>query len=389
MDRLNRSFEAVLENIKGINLQKDNGNVVTSILTRPEVLNWPIWPTLSIVVGVTLLLGLAIGLGIVYVLDLLDDHFRSPEELQMHVGGRCWQWSRRMASSAESGLGAVFLHSNSDAAEAEPFRTLYTASALTEGGIRRLVFSSSEPGDGKTTVSANLGLLYSHTGKRTLLIDADMPPPWFDSPVKPARPRGLSTVLRDSSALGDALQANLHANIVPNLDVLAAGPRPHNPAELLTSDRFAELISWAEENYDQIIIDSPPAVVADAAIIGRLTDGVLLVVRPEKNRRRTVLRAAEGLTSLGTRVLGVVVNRLVDENREDYSGYGYGYGYAYSYHYGGDQDGESASSANAESDVQDSSESIRPIGEPRVPRGCAWHPHSPPRRMIHSETAHK
>ncbi len=92
-DRLNRSFEAVLKNIKGINLQKENGTVLTSILARPEVLAAPVWPTLGVVAGLTLLLGLASGLAIVYVLDLLDDHFRSPEELQMHSGRPCWRWS--------------------------------------------------------------------------------------------------------------------------------------------------------------------------------------------------------------------------------------------------------------------------------------------------------
>ena len=304
LDRLNRSFEAVLENIKGINLQKENGTVLTSILARPEVLASPVWPTLSVVAGLTLLLGLGGGLAIVYVLDLLDDHFRSPEELQLHVGAPVLAMVRRMKTEAEHGIEAVFLHSNPGATEAESFRTLHTALALTEGGIRRLVLSSSEPGDGKTTVSSNLGMVFAQSGKRTLLIDADMRRPGLTSLLNLRGPRGLSSVLRDSASLDESLQANLHPAIVPNLDVLAAGSRPRNPAELLTSDRFSELISWAEEHYDQVLIDSPPALVADAAIIGRLTDGVLMVVRPEKNRRRTVLRAAEGFAALGHETAG-------------------------------------------------------------------------------------
>ncbi len=350
LDRLNRSFEAVLENMKGINLQKESGTVLTSILARPEVLPTPVWPTLNVVAGLTLLIGLVVGLGIVYVLDLLDDHFRSPEELQMHVGAPVLAMIRRMTPLAEHGLDAVFLHTHPTATEAESFRTLHTALALTEGGIRRLVLSSSEPGDGKTTVSSNLSMVFAQSGKRTLLIDADMRRPGLSSLLDLRGQRGLSSVLRDSASLGESLQANLHHAIVPNLDVLPSGPRPRNPAELLTSDRFSELVSWAEENYDQVLIDSPPALVADAAIIGRLTDGVLLVVRPEKNRRRTVLRAAEGLAALGTRVLGIVINRLVDENREDYGGYGYGYGYGYRYAEEG-QDSEPASTATESEDA--------------------------------------
>ncbi len=252
--------------------------------------------------------------------------------------------------------------------------------ALTDGGIRRLVLSSSEPGDGKTTVSANLGMVFAQSGKRTLLIDADMRRPGLSALLDLRGQRGLSSVLRDSAALDESLQANLHVAVVPNLDVLASGPRPRNPAELLTGDRFSELVSWADENYDQILIDSPPAIVSDAAIIGRLTDGVVLVVRPEKNRRRTVLRAAEGLAALGTRVLGVVVNRLVDENREDYTGYGYGYGYGYSYRYGAEgHDGESASTASeGEDDFADVSG--QPAAQP--PRSARTSRNVPARRRV-------
>jgi capsular exopolysaccharide synthesis family protein len=282
----------------------------------------------------------------------------------MHVGVPVLAMVRRMPVVAEHGLDAVFLHTNPGAAEAESFRTLHTALALTEGGIRRLVLSSSEPGDGKTTVSSNLSMVFAQSGKRTLLIDADMRRPGLTSLLNMRGPRGLSSVLRDSAPLEESLQANLHSAVVPNLDVLPAGSRPRNPAELLTSDRFSELISWAEENYDQVLIDSPPALVSDAAIIGRLTDGVLLVVRPEKNRRRTVLRAAEAFATLGTRLLGIVVNRLVDENREDYSGYGYGYGYGYRYA-DDDHDGEPALAASGGGPAF--AGSTEPAAEPTAP----------------------
>ena len=113
-----------------------------------------------------------------------------------------------------------------------------------------------------------------------------------------------------------------------------------NPMALLASNRFADLMAWAEVDSEQIVVDSPPALaVSDSAIIGRLVDGVILIVRPEKNRRRMVVRAVESYPSLGVNVLGTVINHIDSEKSTDYYGYGYGYGYGYSY--GHDEPAES------------------------------------------------
>jgi succinoglycan biosynthesis transport protein ExoP len=109
--------------------------------------------------------------------------------------------------------------------------------------------------------------------------------------------------------------------------VIASGPRSANPTELLSGRRLSQLLAWAESEYDQILIDSPPAMVSDTAIIGRLVDGVLLTVQPDKNRRRVVIRAVESFSALAINVLGIVANRLSPERSGDYYSYGSGYGY--------------------------------------------------------------
>jgi succinoglycan biosynthesis transport protein ExoP len=107
---------------------------------------------------------------------------------------------------------------------------------------------------------------------------------------------------------------------------------------LLSSERFVELLGWADGKYDQVLIDCPPVLAAsDASIIGRLTDGMVLVVQPEKNHRRLVLRAADGLASIGVDLIGVVANR-VGEDSGGYYGYGQGYGYGYGYGHGHDEE---------------------------------------------------
>jgi Mrp family chromosome partitioning ATPase len=125
---------------------------------------------------------------------------------------------------------------------------------------------------------------------------------------------------------------------MPGLDVVPSGPRAANAAELLASQRLPELLSWAESKYDYVFIDSPPAFVSDVAIIGRLADGLVLVVRPDKNRRRTVIRAVEGLATLGVTLFGIVLNHFTsDEGKCGYDyDYRYGYNYGYGYGYGHD-----------------------------------------------------
>jgi capsular exopolysaccharide synthesis family protein len=146
--------------------------------------------------------------------------------------------------------------------------------------------------------------------------------------------KGLSTILRDKRSFDDCFAENIISTEMELLDVMPSGPRPMNPVELLGDARMSELLAWAESRYDRILIDAPPALaVADPAVIGRMVDGSILTVRPDRNRKYMVKRAAESLTSLGANILGMVVNQLPPNSDE----YGYGYGYGYGYSYGHDQ----------------------------------------------------
>ena len=125
------------------------------------------------------------------------------------------------------------------------------------------------------------------------------------------------------------------------LDILPSGARPSDPAELLGSPRLSQLLAWAETVYDMILIDSPPTLVTtDTAIIGRLVDGIVLVVQPTKNRRRLVTRVVEQLELMKLPILGLIVNRadaVEDRGYYSYHHYGYGYGYENGYGYGNEE----------------------------------------------------
>jgi capsular exopolysaccharide synthesis family protein len=227
--------------------------------------------------------------------------------------------------------------------ESEAFRSLRTAIDFSGVDTKCLTISSTEPGDGKTTVMASLAVAFAQAGKRTLAIDGDMRRPGLTKLFNLGHRPGLSNILKAEQLDEKAIEEFLFRPGLANLDVIAAGPRPSNPAEILSSDRLPELIAWAEGRYDQILVDAPPSLaVSDVQIIGRVVDGSLLTVRPDRNRRKMVLRAAESLTALGCPLIGIVVNHLSAKNGEEYS---YGYGYGYGYHEEGQEEASGVDSA--------------------------------------------
>jgi capsular exopolysaccharide synthesis family protein len=226
----------------------------------------------------------------------------------------------------ESGLAGAHAYAAPNTPSTEPFRTLRTSILLNPAATSRLLISSSEPADGKTTVAINLAVAFAQAGKRTLLIDADLRKPGLTTRLDLKSHAGLADLLVADAAIEHAVAECIVHTEQPSLHVLSTGRRRPNPAELLGNGRLTDLLAWAEANYDQVLVDCPPVLaVSDAHLMGRLVDGALLVVRPEKNHRRTVVRAVESLTSAGCAVIGVVANGITAAE----GGYGYGYGYGY------------------------------------------------------------
>ncbi len=324
---------ALATRISRTDLGKERGGLRTKIVSQPKVAKIPVTPRLLLVALIALVGGLGSGLGMIYVLDYFDDRFRSPEEIQLQAGLPVLAIVGELPLDANTdtdnkGLESVRTFAEPNGPETEVFRTLRTTLAFTNKPTNRLVVTSTEPGDGKTTVLANLAVAFAQSGKRTLVIDADMRRPGLTAMIDLRGPQGLSNILRSDLPISAAIDGNVFDTPLETLDVIPSGTRPTNPAELLYGDRFSELLAWAETAYDQIIIDAPPTLaVTDSAIIGRQVDGTLLVVRPDKNRRRVVIRATEALEAVGATLIGAVINHVTAETGSDYYGYGYGYQY--------------------------------------------------------------
>ena len=340
LDWLRNLQDTLLERIAKIKVAEKGPEIRTTVVQEPTEATRPFSPNLRRVLMMTLAGGIAAGLILVYVLDTLDDRFRSAEEMQQQMAVPVLAMVRQLEVNDTQGIGALQMHVAPNSTECEAFRTLRTALALADNEARHIVISSAEPGDGKTTVLANLAVSYAQSEKRTLLIDADLRRPGLTAMMGMRGIDGLSSVIRSDQKVVEMATRHIQASGIAGLDVLPSGPRPTNPAELLANPRFSELLAWAETVYDQILIDSPPALAtSDAAVIGRLVDGVVIVVQPDKNRRRMVLRATDSLACLKIPLLGIVVNRIGADGDPAYYGYGDGYGYGYGY--GGNEDEES------------------------------------------------
>lgn len=202
---------------------------------------------------------------------------------------------------------------------AEAFRSLRTSVLLSAAGRppRSLLVSSAQPGEGKTTISANLAISLAQLGQRVLLIDCDLRRPSVHRAFQIQGSLGVVSYLagqRDWRAAVDKTS-------LPDLDVLVSGPVPPNPAELLSSDRMHKLIDEALEDYKFVLVDSPPLLnVSDGRILATLVEGVVLVVKGGETPRELARRAQAYVSDVGARVIGAVLNNI-DLHREEYAYY--------------------------------------------------------------------
>lgn len=210
-------------------------------------------------------------------------------------------------------------------AAAEAYRSLRTSIQFAglDHKCRTILVTSSSPGEGKSTTVANFGVVMAQTGSRVCLIDSDLRRPTLHRVFGLSNNKGLTTALLEGLPFAQVAQVTS----VPNLMALTSGPVPPNPAELVGSNRMRESLEAAVEDFDMILLDSPPLVsVSDAVALSAFTDGVVLVVQTGKVPHEVIRRAAAQLHAVKGRVLGVVMNAV--NLRRD----GYYYDYYHYYH---------------------------------------------------------
>lgn len=203
----------------------------------------------------------------------------------------------------------------------EQFRTIRTNIdfSLADRELSTIVITSSSPGEGKSTITANLATVMAQQGKKVLLVDADLRKPTVHYTFRQMNLEGLSNLLIKQSNIQEVItQTN-----VENLYIVTSGPIPPNPAELLSSKVMKGFISEAKQIFDVIIFDTPPVLaVTDAKILSSLVDGTILIVSSGHTEKDAVMQSKEQLIKSKAKILGVVLNRQPTKKGRNYYYYG-------------------------------------------------------------------
>lgn len=208
-----------------------------------------------------------------------------------------------------------------------------TMFSLPGKGCKKIVVTSSFPGEGKSTTCINLAITFAQTGSKVLVIDADLRKPTVHRKLEVYNERGLAHLLGHFSEIKETIIASKYEN----LDVIIAGHIPPNPVELLGSDAMSELLDTLSETYDYIFLDTPPLnIVTDATVLSTMVSGTVMVVRQGITHHKDVQDALGKLEFAHAKVIGIILHG-VQENNKGYNKYSkysrysqYGYS-AYTY----------------------------------------------------------
>ncbi len=368
VDTNKQLYDGLLQRLKetGVSAGAKASNI--RVVDSAEVPRRPARPRVFLNLAIGVLLGASLGVGAAFVQEYLDNTLKTSEDVERFLnapalalipsveslnnrGGRIYGYGlygrsklltgggqtapQARAPLAPVGSGKSWYRIDREgqqfSALSEAFRSLRTSVLLStaERPPRSLLISSSQPGEGKTTVSVNLAISLAQLGQRVLLIDGDMRRPCIHKAFDAKDTAGLVSYLTGQQEW----RRTAHPTDVPGLDLLVCGPVPPNPAELLSSDRMRTLLQEAMEEYNFVVVDSPPLLsVADSRVLAALVEGVILVVKGGDTPREVAQRAEGYALDVGANLIGVVLNNLdvragnyyyYRYYRYDYYGYGY------------------------------------------------------------------
>ncbi|ELL3289609.1 polysaccharide biosynthesis tyrosine autokinase [Escherichia coli] len=331
MQLLNRQQELNISKSSAIG----NVRIIDNAVTQPK----PVKPKKVITLLASIILGLFVAVGVVLLRVFLRRGIETPEQLE-ELGinvyasipvSETFSLKKMVKKSKKNSYSdaEIFLALENPADLAiEAIRGLRTSLhfAMMEARNNILMISSASPNAGKTFVSTNLAAVISQTGKKVLLIDTDMRKGYTHKLFNVNNDHGLSDFLSGKNDINKTIKTI----DVAGFDFIPRGIVPPNPAELLMHKRFGELLKWANENYDLVILDTPPILaVTDAAIIGNYSGTTLLVARFELNSPKEIEVSIKRFEQSGVHIKGCILNGMIKKASSYYS-YGYShYGYSY------------------------------------------------------------
>jgi len=333
------SFSNVLAQLESIRLAEANATDTIVVVEPAEPPEFPIRPRVLMNTLLAAIVGGMLGLGAAFLIEYLDDTVKNPDDVGRVTGlSTLGVIARQTNGDKQQGLVTI---ENPRSPVAEAYRTIRTSVQFSsiDAPIQSLVVTSPGPSEGKSTTAANLAVVLAQTGKKTVLIDADLRRPTLHKRFGIPNTLGLTGALLLEDEF-DSLEHLLTPVGIDNLWLIPSGQLPHNPSELLGSQKMHQFAERLLEDYDFLVIDSSPTLaVTDPTVLGQAMDGVLLVVDAGTTREPALAQTMREMEKVNAYVIGVALNRF--KARGD-AGYYY---YYYNRYYAEDEEGAGSGDA--------------------------------------------
>jgi polysaccharide biosynthesis transport protein len=299
-------YESLLQRTKETDISSERKATNVRVIDAAEVPRSPISPNKQRGIVVSFSTSLFLAIGLAFLIEQLDNRIRTPQELKAMLSV---PFLGMVPTTGKDAPTNPLISGAAPANFVEAMKTVRTNVLFSsaEEGLRTLVVTSAGPGEGKSIIAANLAVALAQAGQRVLLVDGDMRRPRVHELFDISEEPGLSNVLTGNTKVTEAVRASG----VRGLWVMPSGHIPPNPAELLGSHRYVELINSLETHFDWAIIDTPPVLaVTDSSIAGNQASGVVFVVASDKTSRHAAREAIEQLEGANVHVVGSVLNRV-------------------------------------------------------------------------------
>lgn len=329
VDTNRQLYEGLLQRLKEVGVAGGVGVNNIAVVDKAEVPGTPFKPNIQLNALIAIFLGLFGGVGLAFLFEHLDDSVKQPEDLEKQLGLPVLGIIP-MVKGADGDRNLVFEETQDPRSGfAEAYRSVRTALqfATPEGMPRVLMVTSPSMGEGKSTTALALAINMAQAGNKVLLIDSDLRKASLHKKLNLDNSLGLTNYLAGTAKPSQVTQSTE----VERLYAISSGPLPPNPAELLGSNKMVSLLNLAAEKFDQVIVDGPPVLgLADAPLLGSITDATVLVVESGSTRRDFARSAVKRLNHTRSRLIGGILTKM------DARGHGYGYYHnEYYYAYGG------------------------------------------------------
>jgi capsular exopolysaccharide synthesis family protein len=353
-------YNSVLQRMKDLGLAAESQTSNTVVVDDAQVPGFPSGPHRTMAILQAIAFGLALGIGLAFLIEYQDKTLKTPEQVEQYLHlpnlAAVPAFSRHETRAIAKRNGTDLMPAITGSRElagsmsqysvvGEAYRSLRTALMLSRAGAppKTILFTSASNSEGKTVSALNTAVVFAHTGVRVLLVDVDLRRPRCHKVLALENQAGLTEVLAGAGNVGDLIRTT----DIDSLSFLSAGSIPPNPSELVGSDKMRDTLAQLTNEFDVVVIDSPPILpVTDAMLLSTMVDGVVLVVNSSKTSKQHVKAAYARLEFARAKVFGVLLNQ-VDVNSQHYQYYRRYYGGYDTYGpYGSDPDGADAYDPN-------------------------------------------